>query len=552
MNVGLVYLNVLFNQWNKVFYNALQDRNYAVFTRQLLRFSALAASFIVVGVYQLYLNQMLQIRWRRWITERYLGSWMEGRAYYHLESAGGETDNPDQRIAEDARLFVGYCLTLSLGAISALVTLVSFAVILWTLSGDLTLRVWTGTVTIPGYMLWLALIYAAAGTWLTARIGWRLTVLNYDQQRYEADFRVALVRIRENAEGVALYGGESGELRNFRQRFAEVMRNWWGIMGWQKRLGWFTAGYNQLAVVFPFLMAAPRYFSGAIPLGGLVQTALAFGQVQQALSFVVNAYPDIAQWRAVVERLVGFQTSMDKVRVAGPAAGIRLVASPDENLAFDRVTLRLPDGRPLLAGVTLALSPGDTALITGPSGAGKSTLFRAVAGLWRFGDGIIRVPRDAKMLFLPQKPYLQVGTLREVVSYPATPDRIGDRELTEAMEVAGLPYLVGHLDERAHWSQRLSPGEQQRIAFARALALQPDWLFLDEATSALDEMEELRLYALLRERLPRTAMVSVGHRSTLRPFHARHWAVVATGRSTPRLGQDGAADDARPALEHLT
>ncbi len=547
MNVGLVYLNVLFNRWNRVFYNALQDRDYAVFVRQLLRFSLLAALFIVIGVYQLYLNQMLQIRWRRWITERYLGTWMAHRAYYRLELATGDTDNPDQRIAEDARLFVSRCLTLSLGTITALVTLGSFAVILWTLSGNLTLRVFHATVSIPGYMLWLALLYAAAGTWLTARIGWRLTVLNYDQQRYEADFRVALVRVRENAEGVALYRGEPGELRNFRQRFAEVMRNWWGIMGWQKRLGWFTASYNQLAVVFPFLMAAPRYFSGAIPLGGLVQTALAFGQVQQALSFVVNAYPDIAEWRAVVDRLVGFQASMDRARAVRPTSSIRLVPSPDRTLVLDHVTLDLPDGRPLLAGVTLALRPGETTLITGPSGAGKSTLLRAIAGLWSYGDGMIRLPSDAKMLFFPQKPYLPVATLREVVSYPSTPEGIDDRERARVLEAVGLPHLVVHLDVWAHWSHRLSPGEQQRIAFARALALAPDWIFLDEATSALDETEEMRLYALLRERLPRTAMISVGHRATLRPFHAHHWAIITTGQSTPHL--DAADGPTRGAAE---
>jgi putative ATP-binding cassette transporter len=286
-------------------------------------------------------------------------------------------------------------------------------------------------------------------------------------------------------------------------------------------------------------MAAPRYFSGAIPLGGLVQTALAFAQVQLALSFVVNAYPEIAEWRSVVDRLAGFQASMDRVRAAEPTSGIRLVASLDGTLVLDHVTPRLPDGRPLLAAVTLVLNSGDTALITGPSGAGKSTPFRAIAGLWPFGEGIIRTPRDVRILFLPQKPYLPVGTLRKVVSYPAAPHAIDDRERKEALEAVGLPHLVGCLDEWAHWAHQLSPGEQQRIAFARALALGPHWLFLDEATSALDEPAEIRLYALFRERLPRAAMISIGHRSTLGPLHAHHWAVVAARRSTPHLDVAG-------------
>lgn len=534
-NVGLVYLNVLFSQWNKAFYNALQDRNNAVFLRQLLRFSGLAVLFIVVAVYQLYFNQMLQIRWRRWITERYLGTWMDRRAYYRVQFVTDETDNPDQRIAEDARLFVARSLTLSLGALSALVTLAAFAAILWKLSGTLTLPLRGGPVSIPGYMLWLAGLYATAGTWLTARIGRRLTALNYDQQRFEADFRVTLVRLRENAEGVAFSRGEAGELRNFRARFAAVMRNWWQVMTWQKRLGWFTASYTQVAVVFPFLMAAPRYFAGAISLGGLVQTALAFGQVQQALSFIVNAFPEIAEWRAVVDRLVGFQFTMDRARALPPAAGIRVIAAPGEELVLERVTIRLPDGRPLLADASGSLAAGDTVLLTGPSGSGKSTLLRAIAGLWPFGEGTILVPSRARPLFLPQKPYLPVGTLGEVVSYPIPPGGVGAGLMEKSLEAAGVAHLVSRLGEAAHWSQRLSVGEQQRIAFARALVQRPDWLFLDEATSALDEAEEARLHALLREWLPHTAMLSVGHRATLWPFHARHWSVVADPGSGARL-----------------
>ena len=532
LNLAIVYLNVLFNQWNNTFYNALQDKDYAVFWSQLIRFTWLAALFIVAAVYQLYLNQMLQIRWRRWLTDRYLRTWLADGAYYRLQLTASETDNPDQRIAEDLRLFVGATLTLGIGGMRALVTLVAFLGILWGLSGSLIIPIGAGW-TVPGYMVWAALLYAIVGTGLTNLIGRPLVRLNFDQQRYEADFRFGLVRFRENAEGVALYRGEADELRSFRDRFGEVVGNWWAIMRQQKRLTWFTAGYGQAAVIFPFMVAAPRYFRGEIPLGGLIQTASAFGQVQDSLSFIISAYTDIAQWRSVVLRLVGFERALARVRADAAIDGVRRGPGADATLALDRVDLKRPDGQPLVEHVTLGVRPGDTALITGPSGVGKSTLFRAIAGIWPFGEGEIRLPRDGRVLFLPQKPYLPIGTLREVVSYPGPPGVVDDAALREALEAVGLPELAARLGEHAHWALTLSPGEQQRIAFARALVQTPDWLFLDEATSALDEESEVRLYTLLRDRLPGVTLVSVGHRSTLRPFHARSLVV------TP--GDDGAA-----------
>jgi putative ATP-binding cassette transporter len=525
INLAIVYINVLLNQWNNTFYNALQDKDYAVFWSQLLRFTWLAALFILAAVYQTYLNQMLQIRWRRWLTERYLRAWLADGAYYRMQLTSGDTDNPDQRIAEDLRLFVAGTLTLGIGGMRAVVTLVSFLGILWGLSGSMTVPFGVGW-TIPGYMVWAALLYAVVGTWLTNLIGRPLVRLNFDQQRYEADFRFGLVRFRENAEGVALYHGEADELRGFRDRFLAVVGNWWAIMRRQKRLTWFTAGYSQAAIIFPFVVAAPRYFRGEIPLGGLIQTASAFGQVQDSLSFIIGAYTDIAQWRSVVQRLVGFEQALARVRAEATVEGVRHGAATGDALALDRVELKLPGGRPLVESVTLDLRPGDTALISGPSGAGKSTLFRAIAGIWPFGSGEIRLPRAARVLFLPQKPYLPIGTLREVVSYPTPPAGVDDAVLHEALEAVGLLELAGRLGEHAHWALALSPGEQQRIGFARALVQKPDWLFLDEATSALDEESEVRLYGLLRDRLPALTLVSVGHRSTLRPFHARSLVVT--------------------------
>jgi putative ATP-binding cassette transporter len=522
-----VYITVLLSQWYNEFYNALQNKDSAAYSRLLVKFCWLAGFALVAGVYQLYLNQMLQIRWRRWLTERYLGAWLADSAYYRMQLTSGETDNPDQRIADDLRLFVVGALGLSIGVLKAVVTLLSFLVILWRLSGPFTLPIGSG-VTVPGYLVWVALVYAGAGTWLTHLIGRPLVRLNFDQQRYEADFRFTLVRFRENTEGVALYGGEADEMRSFRERFGSVVANWWDIMRRQKRLSWFTSGYGQAAVLFPFLVTAPRYFRGEIPLGHLIQTSQAFGQVQDSLSFIISAYTDIAAWRAVVLRLLGFERALARVRAEATVEGVRHRPGAD-TLSLDRVSLALPGGRPLIEGASFDIRPGDTMLIGGPSGAGKSTLFRAIAGIWPFGRGEVRLPRTGRVLFLPQKPYLPIGTLREVVSYPTPPAGLDDVALRDALQAVGLPALAGRLEESAHWALALSPGEQQRIAFARALVQKPEWLFLDEATSALDEQSEAELYARLRERLPGTTVVSVGHRSTLRAFHARRLVVTPNG-----------------------
>ena len=410
LNLGIVFINVLLNKWNNAFYNSLQDKDYAAFVTQIFKFTYLAAAYIVMAVYQLYLNQMLQIRWRRWLTERYLGAWLHDKSYYRMQLHGAETDNPDQRIAEDLRLFVSTSLGLSLGLLRAVVTLVSFVAILWTLSGPLAIP-WVN-VTVPGYMVWAALLYAIVGTWLTDWIGRPLVMLNFDQQRYEADFRFSLVRFRENTEGVALYHGEADELRGFRDRFGHVVRNWWAIMRQQKRLTSFTAGYGQAAIIFPFVVAAPRYFRGEFALGGLMQTASAFGQVQDSLSYIVSSYTDIAEWRAVVARLGGFGRALDDVRAEAALPGIERAEAPGRVLEVDHVSLGLPDGRPLVDDVSFSLRRGDSALISGPSGAGKSTLFRAIAGIWPFGRGRVTMPAGDRVLFLPQKPYLPLGTIR--------------------------------------------------------------------------------------------------------------------------------------------
>ena len=532
LTLGMVYINVLFNQWNNAFFSALQDRNHPEFLHQLFRVSYLIALFILFAVYQLYLNQMLEIRWRRWLTDRYLTVWLADGAYYRLQLISRETDNPDQRIAEDVQMLVAHTIALFVGGLRAVVTLGTFVAILWTLSGTMTVSLWGLSATVPGYMVWVAVVYAIAGTWLTDWIGRPLVRLNFDRQRYEADFRFRLVRFRENTEGVAFYRGEADEFRGFRERFEEVVRNWWGIMRRQKRLTYFTSGYGQGAWIVPSVVAAPRYFRRELGLGGLMQTIGAFQQVQDSLSFFVQSYKEIAAWRAVVERLAGFDRALEGVRRQAAASGVRRVPGRATELVVEAMDLYLPDGHPLMSNVNLALARGDTVLLGGPSGTGKSTLFRAIAGIWPFGRGEVRTARDARILFLPQKPYLPIGTLREVVSYPTLAGGIDDGVLREALEAVGLPDLASRLDEAGHWALQLSPGEQQRIAFARALVQKPDWLFLDEASSAVDEATEERLYQLLRERLAQTTLFSIGHRATLRRFHTRA-LVVKPGAGGP-------------------
>ena len=524
LTLGMVYLTVLLNQWNNAFYSALQDKNMVAFRLQLFRVTWLIGIFIVLAVYQVYLNQMLEIRWRRWLTKRYLRAWLDDCAYYRMQLMARETDNPDQRIAEDVHLLAAHTLGLFTGALRATVTLVTFVAILWGLSGWLTIPVAGWSITVPGYMVWVALLYAIAGTWVTDWLGRPLVRLNYDKQRYEADFRFSLVRFRENAEGVALYRGEEDEFRGFLGRFEDVVGNWWGLMRRQKRMTYFTSAYGLGAWIVPSIVAAPRYFRGELGLGGLMQTNQAFQQVQDALSFFVQSYKEIAAWCAVVERLAGFERSLERVRQSSDG-GVRRAEGAPAHLAVEGVNIYLPDGRLLMENVNFTVLRGEAVLLAGASGSGKSTLIRAIAGIWPFGRGEVRLPKGARVLFLPQRPYLPIGTLRDVVSYPMPSAGVSDATLREALDAVGLPELGDRLDEAAHWAQQLSPGQQQRVAFARALVQKPDWLFLDEATSALDEMSEARLYRLVRDRLSDTTVFSIGHRGTLGAFHSRRLTV---------------------------
>jgi vitamin B12/bleomycin/antimicrobial peptide transport system ATP-binding/permease protein len=518
-----VYMEVQFNTWNNDFYNALQNRDSAEFFRQVGMFTLLAFTWIIIVVYQRYFQQMLQIEWRTWLTERFLADWMKDQAHYRMQlvaragtAPAAGVDNPDQRIADDLRMFVDYTLSLSLGLLSAVVTLFSFLTILWGLSGALEL--WG--VSIPGYMVWAALLYAIVGSVLTHLVGRPLIGLDFNQQRFEADFRFSLVRLRENSEGVALYRGEREELAGLHQRFGAVIANWWKLMLKQKQLTWVVSFYSQLANIFPLLVVSPRYFAGQMQLGGIFQTASAFGQVQGSLSWFINAYGQFAVWKATVDRLIGFSASLAEVHEqAGKAVGKR--DTDADQLSIEDLSLELPQGNGLLSNASLQVRPHEDVLVTGPSGSGKSTLFRALAGIWPYWRGRIRLPKGARLLFLPQKPYLPIGSLKRAVAYPDDPAKFADDEVIAVLDTVGLPHLKERLDQSQNWAQVLSGGEQQRLAFARALLYKPDWLFLDEATASLPDADQDRLYSLLKKRLPDTTIMSIGHRESLGEHHDR-------------------------------
>ena len=517
LTLGIVYMLVLLNQWNNRFYNALQ--NYATDTifHELYVFSGLAAIYIILAVYSYYLQQCLIINWRKWLTARFLDIWLKNKTYYHLQMFAKDTDNPDQRISEDVRLFVEMTLGFTVGIIKAFCTFASFVVILYSMSGPLVFSAFGHTFTIKGYLFWASLLYSIAGTYVTHLVGRKLVKLNFIQQRYEADFRFAMIRLRESAENVAFYRGEAQEGMVFKERFKLLMDNFWKLVNKQKQLVWLNSGYSQIAIIFPFVAAMNRYLSKEFTLGSLMQVASAFGRVQDSLSYFVDMYSSLAQWQAVVMRLTYFGRHMQEVSAEAERFHVDRFAT-STSVSAEGMQINLPDGTPLLQNLNFILNPGTNVLIKGVSGSGKSTLLRAIAGIWPFVEGKINMPKTEELMFIPQKPYIPLGTLREALLYPGTKP-LGDQELKKLMHTCQIGYLEDKLDLVADWSHVLSVGEQQRLAFARAHIQQPLWLFLDEATSALDEETEAHMYGLLSERLKNTTVVSVGHRSTLNQYH---------------------------------
>ena len=528
LNLGYVYVAVLGNQWYGRFYDALQNKNAAIFWREIGVFGWIAFANIAVQVVKFYLTQLLQVRWRAWMTRSYLSRWLADKTFYQLELAryrtgtGQTPDNPDQRIQEDMQLFTDYTVTLSMGLLNAVVTLLSFVGILWALSGVVPVTLGGSTYQVVGSMVWIALAYCVVGTVITHYIGRPLIGLNFRQQRFEADFRHHLVRVREYSEAIALDRGEPVERQQLDLRFSRVLTNYLALLKAQKRLIWFSSFFGQAAVIFPFLVAAPRFFSGAIQLGELMQISSAFGRVQDSLAWFVDNYQQLAVWRATTDRLTSFEESLaaHAAHVAAQAGRHERVDGP---LAARGLRLGLPDGSTLLQNVDLQVGGGERILLKGPSGSGKSTLFRAFAGIWPYAGGSVRQPQDA--MFIPQRPYVPDGPLRDALAYPRPAADYSDEQLRTALREALLPQLQDRLDEQDAWSQKLSGGEQQRLAIARVLLKKPRWIFADEATSALDEAAEQTLYGKLVAQVEqsRGALVSIAHRPAVAAFHRQVW-----------------------------
>ncbi len=536
LNLAAVYMLVLINDWNRLFYDALQNKQQDVFWTQLGRFTWIAFAYIIIAVYKFYLTQLLEVRWRAWLTAHYTTRWLAGHAFYRMElnrftqpaaAANGQSpDNPDQRIQEDLNLFTSYSVSLSMGLLNALVTLVSFVGILWGLSGAFGFTFNGASYEIPGFMVWMAVLYCLVGSVLTHYIGRPLISLNFQQQRYEADFRHHMARVREYSESIALDRGEAVERTQLDGRFGKVLANYLRLLAAQKRLTWFTTGFGQAAVVFPFIVAAPRFFSGAIQLGELMQIASAFGRVQDSLSWFVDNYDRLASWRATTDRLTSFESAFTRNIDAKPSAQWSHDAIDSGSPEATDLTVRLPGGAALLAGQTLTVAPGERILLQGPSGSGKSTLFRALAGIWPYAQGRVRLP--AGSMFIPQRAYFPNGPLRDALAYPEAPERYTDEALRQALVEAELPALASRLDEADAWSQKLSGGEQQRLAIARVFLKQPQWVFADEVTSALDPQAEQTLYQRLIALVKRTGggLISIAHRPTVAGFHGQTWSLI--------------------------
>lgn len=516
--VGKVYVSVIFNETAGRFFNALQNRNSAIFYQTLLLTVILLLSQNGCNVLNAFFSGLLKAKWRRWLTNYYTNRWLSHRAFYELRFRG-RADNPDQRIAEDIALLTEKTIFLAFGFLDMTLTVIAFSSVLWTVSGTLSFTIANLPVTIPGYMFWAALLYWFVGMLLGHTIGKPLIWLNNFQQELEANFRFALIRVRENAEGIALYSGEPQEQLRSQQSLQEVYTNSVKIVDYSARLQLYQNFIADSPDVLPFLAIAPRYFSGAMELGDLMRIGNGFSLISRSLSWLVNSYGNFAQWHATVDRLNEFSKELDQVKIS--VSGFETRHSADGSIGLEQASLALPDGSPLISSFNLRLIPGQSVLIKGISGSGKSTLFRVFAGLWPFGKGRLYRSGEQQSLFLPQQPYIPIGSLRNALWFPSEVRLDWDSDLRAVLAEVGLDHLGDRLNEEAHWEQLLSPGEQQRLAISQAILFKPAWLFLDEATSALDEEREASVYKAMARLLPDTTIISIGHRQTLEQFHNR-------------------------------
>lgn len=526
LTIAAVYMTLLLNEWFNSFYSALQNYDSDAVYSGLLRFTGLAFAHIAFAVYSYYLQQRLALRWRKWMTKNYLAKWTGQQMYYRLEMfSQGTADNPDQRISEDINIFTARTLSFMSGLLRSATTIVCFIFVLWNLSEVLSFSAAGQEIHIYGYLVWTALAYSVLGTWITHKVGHRLVSLNYLQQKLEADFRFSMVRLRETAESVAFYNGAAKEESFLSNRFMTLLRNTLFIIKKQKQLSWLTNSYAQIAIIFPFVVAVPRYLSQNISLGGLMQIANCFGKVQDAMSYFVDVYASLAEWQSCAERLLSFDRHIAAIeKETEEKSGSLVREETPDRLRLTDVTISVPAmdenkrTREIISSAACTIRSGEHVILKGPSGSGKSTLLRTLAGFWPYVKGHISMPASSEMMFIPQKPYIPMGTSAEAASYPL---ETADKEILSPLLMEyGLSHLMEKPDTEADWSHILSLGEQQKLAFVRVFLRKPKWVFLDEATSAMDEETEEKMYRLLTA-LPGTTVISIGHRSTLDKWHDR-------------------------------
>lgn len=521
LTVGLVSIDLIFNYWNNYFYDALQAYDKRGVIHLLFIFFAIAAVYMTMAVYRYYVSQFFGLRWRKWLTNQFVGRWLARKSYYLLETFDEKTDNPDQRIQEDVGAIISITIELVIGVVASVTTFFTFIYVLWSLSGPLVIPLGSlGALKIPAYLVWVSILYAGIGTWITFKIGRPLVTLNFEQQKREATFRYAAVEVRNHAEHIALYHGEHHQKTILGGLFDAVFNNYYAIILRQKLLLWFTAGYNQVSVVLPLMAALPNYFNKVFKLGGLMQSLHAFGRVQDSLSFIVNGYTQIAQWQAVAKRLTTFVNHMSDVEMkAAQEKGLVIRHEAGTSIVAKNVSILTPRKLVLLEGVNLTFEQGRHYLIRGMSGLGKSTFVRAMAGIWPFATGEFIFPTGKQVMYIPQTPYMPIGTLEEAVLFPDHYQPALRARVEAVMQLCNLSHLLGRLNEVSAWAEQLSPGEQQRIGFARILLHKPDWVILDESTSMLDIKNEALMYETLKHQLPNCSFISVGHRSSLEAFH---------------------------------
>lgn len=513
LSLSSVWFSVQINQWNGDFFNALQQLDGPVLYELLQFFAGLIAAFILVMVYTDYLKKKLIINFRSWMTTYLCEKWLSKHSdHYRLRLQKSEPDNPDQRIAEDIDIFIQSSLDLLLSFLRSVVTLGSFLTILWQLSGTLSFTLFGRELNIPGYMVWACVGYTLIGTVITHLIGKPLQALNFNQQKREADFRRALISRREHSAAIAGQGGEQQEQQSLKVYFSAVITNWYQLMHCERNLGFFTVGYAQVSMLAPIFFALPKFLSGALKLGGLMQIKMAFMQVSSALSWIIYAYQDIAKWGATVERLAAFMNALDELEDPEPTP-----TPNSKTIALkSNITLYLTDGSPLLTAQSMTLKLGELTMIQGRSGIGKSTLLKALAGYWPHFTG--QIQRIESMYWIPHSLYLPDVDLARQLSYPRNSTDFSDTELQDTLHKIGLPHLCEQLYSQVNWKQQLSAGEQQRLMFARLLLNRPKLIFIDETTSSLDIDAASNLITLLKAELPQSAIAFISHQVALTQY----------------------------------